>query len=97
MTTFHRNGDKADEWFLVCNWLTKDGCRSIEFAHGNHISVTIHYEDDELLGGTLEVDLTLSDIFGPWQEYDLDLTDPRYSMFAEWAKQIIKEEQETDQ
>ena len=97
MTTFYRNRDKADKWFLVSDSLTEDGCRYIELGHGNHLSVTVHYEDDELLGGVLEVDLTLSDTFGPWQAYDLDLTDPRYSMFAEWAEQIIKKEQETDQ
>ena len=97
MPTFYRNGDKLDAWDLVNITTTEGDIDYIDFMQGDYVHFTVCCEDNEPYGGYVQFNRSLTIGSDDLQEYDVSLSDPRFSEFAEWAKQIIKEEQETDQ
>ena len=98
MTTFYRNGDKSDEWQVLNFGKSSDDLQYIDFGQGNYTLFTVICDGDQPIRGYIEFNYALdTDDAAAWQERDVRLSDPGYSMFAEWARQIIKEEQETDQ
>lgn len=97
MTTFYRNGDKHDAWEFLTLYSDADA-HWVHFMQGQYLSLTVCIEGDETVGANAEFNWALNwDGRDECEVREIDLNNPRYSMFEEWARQIIKEEQETDQ
>lgn len=97
MTTFYRNGNKHDAWEFLTLY-SDAGAHWVHFMQGQYLSLTVCIEGNEMVSANAEFNWALDwDGRDECEVRDLDLTDPRYGMFAEWGEQIIKEEQETNQ
>jgi len=87
--TFYRNGDKLDAWELV-----HYGYGYIDFQQGDYTRFTVVCEGNEPSSGYIMFNWSLTIEGEDWQERTVSLSDPCYSEFADWAKQIIKKKAE---
>lgn len=93
MTTFYRNGNKHDAWEFLTLHSDVDA-HWVHFMQGQYLSLTVCIEADETVRANAEFNWALDwDGRDECEAREIDLENPRYSEFAEWAKQIIKEEQ----
>jgi len=97
MRTFRRKEDEFNKWELD-NVDESDGrIHHIDFSQGDFTRFTVVCESNEPSSGYIMFNWALDIDDEDYQEREVSLDDPRYSEFAEWAKQIINDMQETDQ